>query len=225
MSDPERDDEKGFLARWSERKQEARQPEPKPGAPAAEAAVPAKPDTEGVVEEEFDLSSLPKLEDITGTTDISTFLRKGVPEQLRNEALRKSWVLDPAVRNYVNPALEYAYDWNTPGGVPGGGELGAGFDVARMVAQIMGHESPGEAAVPAKEGDTAAITPEPSPEHAAVQKTEPGLPTEALRRSDEAVPGAEDGATAAGQRQESETLDSVAPQQAVRRHGSAKPTV
>jgi hypothetical protein len=93
------------------------------------------------------------------------------------------------------------------------------------VAQIMGHESPGEAAMPAKEGDTAAITPEPSPEHAAVQKTEPGLPTEALRRSDEAVPSAEDGASAAGQGQESETLDSVAPQQAVRRHGSAKPTV
>ena len=87
---------------------------------------------------EFDLSSLPKLEDLTGTTDITGFLGKGVPEHLRNAALRKSWALDPAIRNYVNPALEYAYDWNTPGGVPGTGELGAGFDVARMVSQIMG---------------------------------------------------------------------------------------
>ena len=52
--------------------------------------------------------------------------------------MRKSWALDPAIRNYVNPALEYAYDWNTPGGVPGGGELGAGVDVARLVSQIMG---------------------------------------------------------------------------------------
>jgi hypothetical protein len=226
MSDPERDDEKGFLARWSERKQEARQPEPKPGAPAAEAAVPAKPDGEGVVEEEFDLSSLPKLEDITGTTDITSFLRRGVPEQLRNEALRKSWVLDPAVRNYVNPALEYAYDWNTPGGVPGGGELGAGFDVARMVAQIMGHESPDEAAATTvKEGDASAITPGSPSEHAAVQEEEPQLPTQALRQSDEAISGAEDGISAASQRQESEMYDSVAPQQPVRRHGSAKPTV
>ena len=57
---------------------------------------------------------------------------------MRNAALRKSWALDPAIRNYVNPALEYAYDWNTPGGVPGSGELGAGVDVARMVSQIMG---------------------------------------------------------------------------------------
>ena len=61
-----------------------------------------------------------------------------MPEHLRNAALRKSWALDPAIRNYVNPALEYAYDWNTPGGVPGGGELDAGVDVARLVSQIMG---------------------------------------------------------------------------------------
>ena len=52
--------------------------------------------------------------------------------------LRKSWALDPAIRNYVNPALDYAYDWNTPGGVPGSSELGAGMDVARLVSQIMG---------------------------------------------------------------------------------------
>ena len=65
-----------------------------------------------------------------------------MPEHLRNAALRKSWALDPAIRNYVNPALEYAYDWNTPGGVPGGGELGAGMDVARMVSQIMGSGEP-----------------------------------------------------------------------------------
>ena len=87
---------------------------------------------------EFDLSTLPKLEELTGSTDITAFLRKGVPEHLRNAALQKSWALDPAIRNYVNPALEYAYDWNAPGGVPGGGELGAGIDVARLVSQIMG---------------------------------------------------------------------------------------
>src|SRR3954467_883193 len=128
-------DGKNFLSRWSQRKQEARQPErtPEEEAPPApeEAAEPA-------AEPEFDLSSLPKLEELTETTDITAFLRKGVPEQLRNAALRKSWALDPAIRNYVNPALDYAYDWNTPGGVPGSGEIGPGVDVARMVSQIMG---------------------------------------------------------------------------------------
>ena len=35
MSDPDKADEgKGFLARWSQRKQEAKQPEPKPEEPA-----------------------------------------------------------------------------------------------------------------------------------------------------------------------------------------------
>src|SRR5438132_1033143 len=49
-----------------------------------------------------------------------------------------SGIAPTAIRSYVNPALEYAYDWNTPGGVPGSGEIGAGTDVARLVSQIMG---------------------------------------------------------------------------------------
>jgi Protein of unknown function (DUF3306) len=227
MSDPERDDDKGFLARWSQRKHEARQPEPKPqpDSPAATSADPKVQDQVADAAEEFDLSSLPKLEDITGTTDISAFLRKGVPEHLRNAALRKSWALDPAVRNYVSPALEYAYDWNTPGGVPGSGELGAGVDVARMVAQIMGDLPREEPATPVEGGDAPATAAGPSFEHAAAQKAEEELPTQALRQSDEAVSSADDGGTEAGQGQESGTHDSVAPQRAVRRHGSAKPTV
>ena len=51
-------------------------------------------------------------------------MQKGVPEALRNAALRKMWVLDPSIRNYVGEALDYAWDWNAPGGVPGsGGEI------------------------------------------------------------------------------------------------------
>ena len=101
-------EDKGFLSRWSQRKQEAKQPEPKPDEPVAEAGAPPEPVAETGPEPEFDLSSLPKLDELTSTTDITGFLRKGVPEQLRNAALRQSWALDPAIRNYVNPALEYA---------------------------------------------------------------------------------------------------------------------
>jgi len=63
-----------------------------------------------------------------------------VPDDVRNAALRKIWALDPAIRDYVGDALDYAWDWNAPGGVPGGGELGAGFDTAKMVAQIFGDQ-------------------------------------------------------------------------------------
>src|SRR5713226_7715048 len=137
MSGPDQGDEdKSFLARWSQRKHEAKQPDR--DAPTANPDMPSGPVAESDAGPEFDLSSLPKLEDMTATTDITAFLRKGVPEHLRNAALRKSWALDPVIRDYVNPALEYAYDWNTPGGVPGSSEIGAGMDVARLVSQIMG---------------------------------------------------------------------------------------
>jgi uncharacterized protein DUF3306 len=218
------DDDKGFLARWSQRKQEAKQPEPRPDEAAVAADAPP-PDVKGDAEPEFDLSSLPKLEELTGSTDITAFLRKGVPEHLRNEALRKSWALDPAIRNYVNPALEYAYDWNTPGGVPGSGELGAGVDVARMVLQIMG-ESKGEAAAAAADTvDAPANAPESSAHDDAVQKTEPELPKQALRLSGDTISDTPDGGTMAEHAPKSDESESAAPQQPVRRHGSAKPTV
>ncbi|HTE93722.1 MAG TPA: DUF3306 domain-containing protein, partial [Bradyrhizobium sp.] len=95
MSDEEQSaDNKNFLARWSQRKHEAKQPDR--DAPTANSDAPSGPVAESEVVQEFDLSSLPKLEDMTATTDITGFLRKGVPEHLRNAALRKSWALDPA---------------------------------------------------------------------------------------------------------------------------------
>jgi hypothetical protein len=171
---------------------------------------------------------------MTATTDITGFLRSGVPEHLRNAALRKSWALDPAIRNYVNPALDYAYDWNTPGGVPGSSEIGAGVDVARLVSQIMGSGEPAvepslSAAVPTKEP---ASDPTQSAEHRAMPGSEPDLPTEAVRSDNEAISMAQRPSdTKEGTRLEteqagdSEDRNSVAPQQAVRRHGSAKPVV
>src|SRR6266571_3671595 len=171
MSDEEQSaDNKNFLARWSQRKHEAKQPDH--DAPTANSDVPSGPVAESDVAQEFDLSSLPKLEDMSATTDITAFLRKGVPEHLRNAALRKSWALDPAIRNYVNPALDYAYDWNTPGGVPGGSEIGAGMDVARLVSQIMGGGSTVEPPVPAvAPGNETAGDPAQSLEQDAIHKS------------------------------------------------------
>jgi uncharacterized protein DUF3306 len=235
MSGPDQGDEdKSFLARWSQRKREAKQPEHE--APVADADVPSKPVAEGDAAPEFDLSTLPKLEDVTETTDITGFLRKGVPEQLRNAALRKSWALDPAIRNYVNPALEYAYDWNTPGGVPGSSEIGAGMDVARLVSQIMGSgESAIEPSKPAADpgaadsGKEPASDPAQSRQYNATQELEPGLPTQALRLGSGATSRTQENSEEEGVCNESEQVKDfnkpgyVAPQQAVRRHGSAKP--
>src|SRR6476620_3714828 len=180
------DQDKGFLARWSQRKQEAKRPDRE--APVENADAPPEPVAEATPEE-FDLSNLPKLEDLTETTDITGFLRKGVPEHLRNAALRKSWALDPAIRNYVNPALEYAYDWNTPGGVPGNSEIGAGVDVARLVSQVMGSsETPAEPSLSSIDlGSEPASDPAQSPDHDAAPKAAPDPPVRSLRLPDEAA--------------------------------------
>src|SRR6185312_5547322 len=232
MSGPdEADRDKGFLARWSQRKQVAKQ-EPKPAESAAESIEPSgspAPQAEDAAPE-FDLSTLPKLEELTGSTDITAFLRKGVPEHLRNAALQKSWALDPAIRNYVNPALEYAYDWNTPGGVPGGGELGAGVDVARLVSQIMGEPaaettSSGAGSQDEAGGSSAASGPDLS------AKPQQDFPEQSLRRTgeatakEEAVSRAEGGTDESASSDEPQPAKSVAPQQRVRRHGTAKPIV
>ena len=233
MSEEDQSDQnKGFLARWSQRKLEAKPPDR--DAPAAETDVPAAPVAEGDAAQEFDPSSLPNLEDMTATTDITGFLRKGVPEHLRNTALRKSWALDPAIRNYVNPALEYAYDWNTPGGVPGSSELGAGMDVAGLVLQIMGGgQSAAEPRVASTDPAKApAIDGAQSPASSAPQEPGPDLPTQASRLTVEAVSAAhklanaDQGARAQAEpAEDSDRSNPVAPQHTVRRHGSAKPLV
>ena len=231
MSGPdETDRDKGFLARWSQRKQEAKQPEPAQADSAAETVESSgSPALQGEdVTPVFDLSSLPTLEELTASTDITAFLRKGVPEHLRNAVLRKSWALDPAIRNYVNPALEYAYDWNTPGGVPGGGELGAGVDVARLVSQIMGE--PAEATSSgASSADEAPHSPVEPSECDLPAKPQVDLPMQSLtgeRAAEKEVVSKADGD--AGEPvppDESQSTRPVAPQQPVRRHGTAKPIV
>jgi hypothetical protein len=166
------------------------------------------------------------LEDLTSTTDITMFLRKGVPEHLRNAALRKSWALDPAIRNYVNPALDYAYDWNTPGGVPGSSELDAGMDVARLVSEIMGtSEAAVEPSVPAA-GDLTELASDPAPSGG----LPPEPPDQPLRLSGKPVSTEQDPSNIAKeavaetcQKGDSKGPDPAAPQHAVRRHGSAKP--
>ena len=150
---------------------------------------------------------------MTGATDITGFLQKGVPEHLRNAALRKSWALDPAIRNYVNPALEYAYDWNTPGGVPGSGEIGAGMDVARMVLQIMGDGPTAEPPVAAEERAKQPSDDPALPERRAVQDPEPApdLPTEELRLTDAGIPAAQKPAAADQDPPEAGQLSSAKP--------------
>jgi len=149
-----------FLSRWSKRKREAlAQPADDAGASLAEGVETGGEQAEQGEEEPFDLSLLPDLESLTGESDIQSFLHKAVPDVLRNAALRKVWALDPAVRNYVGEALDYAYDWNTPGAIPGFGEMLSNEQSAEFVRNLLA----------GPEADEKVI------EHAAVQQNEPPL--------------------------------------------------
>jgi hypothetical protein len=133
MSDEE------FLTRWSRRKREANtvveappaQPgEPQDAQPSGTAETP--PDAE------FDLSSLPPIESITGTTDITAFLRKGIPADLSRAALRRAWAADPAIRDFIGLA-ENAWDFNDPDAMPGFGPLDCSEEqLAALLERVVG---------------------------------------------------------------------------------------
>src|SRR5690242_16074346 len=124
-----------FLARWSRQKDEARRA----------ARMPETPDRQAPVEEaaltEEEIAALPKVEAITAETDISVFMRRGVPEGLRKAALRRAWMADPAIRDFVGHARDYDYDWNMPGGAPGCETLRADEAVA-MARRVLGEPEP-----------------------------------------------------------------------------------
>ena len=201
--------EEPFLARWSKRKRDALAPPPE------EAQAPAgEPEAGEGAEAPFDLSALPDIETLTGESDLSAFMHKAVPDALRNAALRRIWALDPAVRNYVGEALDYAWDWNTPGGVPGFGEAVASEETVKFVRNLLAgpkdhenvmsaeqaQETPqepaalgpddGQTASPASNSATqiAEITEIIEPAAVAPQKAEAGHPPQRKHRHGGALP-------------------------------------
>jgi hypothetical protein len=140
MSEPEK-----FLTRWSRRKLVVEAPVP----PAAAEAVPQKSpeDDEGASSAaakpaapsapEFDPASLPSLDSICAETDISAFLKPGVPGDLRLAALRRAWMIDPAIRDFKGLA-ENDWDFTVPNSTMGFGEIDPGLDLKKMLADVFG---------------------------------------------------------------------------------------
>jgi hypothetical protein len=60
-----------------------------------------------------------------------------VPDELRLAALRRSWTVDPAIRDFKE-GQENDWNFNDPDSIPGFGELDPGVDAKRMVAEILG---------------------------------------------------------------------------------------
>ncbi len=134
MSDEE------FLARWSRRKRETKTgaDAPPPTEPA-EAPNPAPSGTaENPADAEVDLSSLPSIDSIDAVTDVTAFLRSGIPPELGRAALRRAWASDPAIRDFVGLA-ENAWDFNDPNSMPGFGPLDCSAEqLEALVGRIVG---------------------------------------------------------------------------------------
>jgi hypothetical protein len=130
-----------FLARWSRRKQEAKahraELAPEKAAEQGSAAPPDRPVVEPALHE-ADLDHLPPLESIDAATDITAFLRKGIPQELGRAALRRAWSTDPAIRDFVGLA-ENAWDFNDPNAMAGFGPLDYSAEqVDALVRRIVG---------------------------------------------------------------------------------------
>jgi hypothetical protein len=227
----DRDDSAGgFLERWSRKKIEAERDEPaapaeddakseippaETGEPKREPDVTDKSPATTAPKAEFDLASLPSLDSITAATDIRGFLAPGVPKELARAALRRAWVADPAIRDFVGLA-ENDWDFTDPNAMPGFGALPDGYDVKKLVAQIFGHRDQPAEDQSKKEPLAATQPPETMSE-----SSNPPAQTELASIARNQPPG--DGADPAGPGQQVAKADFVQRDNNIASHKSIRP--
>jgi hypothetical protein len=222
-----------FLKRWSRRKRAAEEeaakapvaPQPDHNFESDKDTGPAVPQAEVKADDEFDLASLPPLDSITGASDVTAFLRKGVPTELTRAALRRAWVADPAIRDFVGLA-ENAWDFNDPTAMPGFGPLDwTPEQVRQQMVEMFGETRRSvEAMVEGTNELTSRVQPPaedkgppmpPAPDTQASGHEPPAMPLVV------AATASEQGAEISAVQQDEKQKD-VAPQQQ-RTHGGALP--
>jgi len=216
MSDPA-DRAVGFLRRWSRRKQMAETRPRGRSAPPESADAEAGPPADAGAQAQpglpaFDPATLPPIDSITATSDIRAFLAPGVPEELTRAALRRVWMTDPAIRDFVGLA-ENQWDFTKPDGVPGFGALELTPELRRMLARFVGEQTElpppgGEQDKPMAEAPES--LPRPVTDAAEDANPAPAKASPALRHVDAAL-------------QTSREEAATAPAQRHSRHGGALP--
>jgi len=140
-------EDEDFVSRWSRLKHESvsrrtRQTELRERAAPSSTAVTSSVNEEEAAGTEtrtapiFDLAGLPSIDSITARTDISMFLRSGVPAELTVAALRRAWVSDPVIRDFIGIA-ENQWDFTNPTTIPGFGPLHDTGDKLSLVARMV----------------------------------------------------------------------------------------
>lgn len=168
MTEPE-----NFLQRWSKLKlakgdevPPQRDEHPAQTEDKNETTAPPAQDAATTDEEKpFDLASLPSIESIDANTDVTAFLRPGVPPELSRAALRRAWSTDPAIRDFVG-LVENGWDFNDPQAMPGFGPITPG-EVARLAAHLFGEPPAASSGAPVEAAKNAALSTSEPPESTA----------------------------------------------------------
>ena len=103
-----------FASRWSRRKQAVKDEE-LAEEPVVEDEQEEEPpeQTEAEVLAEFNLKDPDEMQ---AGDDFSAFMNSAIPQRLRNRALRKLWLSNPALAN-LDELLDYGEDFTNKGGV------------------------------------------------------------------------------------------------------------
>src|SRR6202047_5041064 len=125
-----------FIQRWARLKRASDSAGEKAASSSVETAA-APPQAEGAPDRPFEPASLPSLEQIVADTDIGAFLQSGVPAELTRAALRRAWVSDPAIRDFIGIA-ENQWDFNDPNAIPGFGPLPESDNAQALFARTVG---------------------------------------------------------------------------------------
>jgi len=103
--------EEGFLSRWARRKAEEQSEVEAPEEVRPELPAEAEESREADSQEQSPPEELPDPESLGPEDDWSPFLKRSVPPQIRAQALRRLWRLDPVFAN-LDGLVDYAEDYN-----------------------------------------------------------------------------------------------------------------
>ena len=118
MNDQPENDGEGFVARWSRRKIEEKEPSKDTKSEVSKLEESASLDTNSTrdegEEEKTNVDDLPDVETLNESSDYTPFLKDGVPEKLKRLALRKLWKSNP-VFGIIDGLDDYDEDYSAIG--------------------------------------------------------------------------------------------------------------
>ena len=134
-----------FLSRWARRKAEVQESEAAQATAAQETAERDQPeeldDRDRPVTEE-EIAALPDPDSLEHGADFKPFLRPGIPQALRQRALRRIWRVNPAI-GFLDGMNEYDLDYTDAATVVD--NLKTAYQVGRGFVIPEGEEAPAEA--------------------------------------------------------------------------------